>query len=151
MLKIHTKDGKTNLLDLKNIEQARDWLDKLKDPEFQKFITGMTLEQKCQSRFRCDNCKSPVLICSECGFVHEQARCGSGAQYSLPRPNGFNRIFCQAEYIKPNKEKKIHGGEKIVCFCDDIQIGVMSHREQKAIRVSLAKPGFRRFSPNNGN
>ena len=147
MLKIHTKDGKTTPINLKSIEQARELFNKLKNPEFQKFITGMTLAQKCQSRFKCNNCNSPVLICPECGSVHNRSECGSGIQYSLPRPSDFNKIFCQAEYIEPNKEKRIHGGEKIICFCDDVQIGVMAHRDQKAIRISVSKPGIRRFSP----
>lgn len=70
-----------------------------------------------------------------------------GVLYSLPVPQGFNRISFYAECVRPDPTHKIKGGERIVCFADDIRIGMMIHREQKAVRVTLNKPGIRRFDP----
>lgn len=152
MLKIHTKDGKTTRIDLTDTDQAREWLKKLKEQEFQKLITGISITQKCEGRFKCPSCnKSTKLICSKCKQPINEVLCGSGVQYSLSRPSGFNKVFYQAEYIQPNEENKIRGGEKIICFCDDTQISMMIHKSQKAARITLTKPGVRRFSPYNRN
>ncbi len=43
MLTVHTEDGRTARIDLEKVEQAEAWLARLKDPEFQERITGLTI------------------------------------------------------------------------------------------------------------
>ncbi|KKN26411.1 hypothetical protein LCGC14_0874890 [marine sediment metagenome] len=43
MLTVHTEDGRTARIDLEKAEQAEEWLSRLKDPEFQKQITALTI------------------------------------------------------------------------------------------------------------
>lgn len=46
VLKIHTNNGKTARVDLEDEGQAKEWLQRLSDPEFQAAITGMTVAQR---------------------------------------------------------------------------------------------------------
>lgn len=46
MLKVHTVDGLTTRIDLDNPEQAKEWLSKLKQHEFQEQITALTVFDK---------------------------------------------------------------------------------------------------------
>lgn len=71
-----------------------------------------------------------------------------GVQYSLSRPQGFTRLNFLAEQVQPDPKGKVKGGERIFCFSDEVRIGLMVHKEQRAVRVSLVKIGKRRFSPN---
>lgn len=70
-----------------------------------------------------------------------------GVQYSLPRPRGFNTLSYLAEYVAPDSSKKLKGGERVTCFADDVRVGLMVHKEQRAVRITLTKTGRQRFSP----
>lgn len=148
MLKIHTRDGATTNLDLKDENQAKEWLRRIKQTAFQESVTGITILQKCSGKFRCPQCnRSRRLVCSYCGRREDRACCDKSIQYSLPRPDGFGQIFYHAEDILPEPMKHIRGGEKITCFVDDIRATLMVHREQPAARVSLLKTGKQRYNP----
>ena len=117
MLKIHSKDGSTNNLDLADEEQAKLWLERLRNPEVQAKITGATLVGRNASPVQC----------------------------SLIRPEGFTQVFYWPELLEPDGAMK--GGEKITCFADDVRITIMLHRAQPALRVSILKTGKQRFNP----
>lgn len=70
-----------------------------------------------------------------------------GVQYSLPLPRGFSRSHLHAELIQPDPDKKIKGGERIVCAADDIRVSIMVHRAQRAARVAVLKTGKQRYNP----
>jgi len=70
----------------------------------------------------------------------------NGVVYSLPRPRNFRQVSMTAEASQGAGRNK--GGERLLCFADEVKLVVMVHREQKAtVRVSLSKPGRRRFDP----
>ena len=70
-----------------------------------------------------------------------------GVQYSLPRPVGFSDVFFLAEHVSPDEVRKIKGGERVFCFSDNVRIGMMVHKAQRAVRITLSKTGRQRFSP----
>lgn len=70
-----------------------------------------------------------------------------GVQYSIPRPQGFDPVSFHAECIDPDADRKIKGGERVVCMAGDVRATVMVHREQRAARVSLLRLGKQRFTP----
>lgn len=70
-----------------------------------------------------------------------------GVLYSFSKPEGFHSASFLAETIPADQERKIKGGERILCFADGVRLGVMVHREQKAVRITLAKTGRQRFNP----
>ena len=116
MLRVHTSDGLTTTFDLENQEEAKRWLEKERDPDFQESITGLTISHR-------------------------------GVLYSFTRPVGFRRVALVAENVEADPAKKIKGGERIVCYVDDVRIGIMAHRLQRAARVTLAKTGRQIFNP----
>lgn len=120
MFKIHTKNGLTSEIDLKDNNVVKEWNDRFIDPAFQKTITGISFFKKCGSAFKCTNCKK-------------------NTQYSLSRPDGFGNISLAYEVIEPNKESKIKGGNKIICIADDVKITFMIHGDQQAANVSITK------------
>lgn len=70
----------------------------------------------------------------------------NGVTYSLPRPRNFQQVAMTVEAVQEAGRNK--GGERLLCFADEVRLAVMVHREQKAtVRVSLSKPGRRRFDP----
>ena len=119
MLKVHTRDGVTTKVDLENEEQLVAWRERLKDPKYQRTITGLTV-------------------------IH------LGVQYSLSAPVGFHHVSFEAEGLAPDASCRLKGGERIVCMADGVRISLMVHREQKAVRVLVAKVGRQRFSPGLG-
>ena len=70
-----------------------------------------------------------------------------GGQYSIPRPQGFESVSFHAEYVDPALDRKIKGGERVVCMAGDVRTTVMVHKEQRAVRVSLLRLGKQRFTP----
>jgi hypothetical protein len=46
MLRVHLSDGQTLSIDLGDIDQARAWFMRLKDPDFQSRITALTLAHR---------------------------------------------------------------------------------------------------------
>lgn len=120
MLRIHTKDGRTTHVDLKDEEQARRLLLKFKSQQFQQTISGISLVQR-----------------------HN----GTSVQYTLPRPEDFGTVFYHAEDAPPNPNTKFKGGEKIVCFVDDVRLTLLVHNEQHSIRIAVKKMGKHTFNP----
>ena len=131
MLKVHTSDGQTRCVDLRNDEQAQELLTKLKDPNFQAEIRGITVVQNISAK------------CSKCD---EQIR-WKGFQHTLSPPEGFGKVFFHVENLEPNLENKIKGGEKVVCFVDDVRVTLMAHKANPAVRFSLRKMGHQRYNP----
>jgi len=70
-----------------------------------------------------------------------------GVLFSLSRPQGFQRQFYFAERVEPVPQKKIKGGERLLCYADDVRVGLMVHEAQRAVRVTLNKTGRQRFNP----
>lgn len=69
----------------------------------------------------------------------------NGVQYSLPRPEGFETVFLNAEAIKPNG--RIKGGERIVCHSGDVGVVLMAHTGQRAVRINVTRQGKQRYNP----
>lgn len=46
MLKVHTTDGKTHKIDLKDEASAREWARRFRDPAFQATISAMSISQR---------------------------------------------------------------------------------------------------------
>lgn len=46
MLRVHLSDGQTLSIDLGDVDQARAWFMRSKDPDFQKQITALTLAHR---------------------------------------------------------------------------------------------------------
>lgn len=70
-----------------------------------------------------------------------------GVLYSLSRPLGFRQVSFYAENVEPDPIHKVKGGERLICFADDVRTSFMVHAAQRAIRVTLAKTGKQRFNP----
>ncbi len=69
-----------------------------------------------------------------------------GVTYSLPKPRNFRQVAMTVEAVREAGRNK--GGERLLCFADEVRLAVMVHREQAAtVRISLSKPGRRRFDP----
>ena len=148
MFKIHTSDGLTVRVDLDNEEQAQEWLKRLKDPNFQDTITGISVVQRCGGKFRCPTCgKAARLTCTTCGLPPQEIICGTGVQYSLSRPTGFGKANYLVERMEPNANGKIRGGEKVTCFVGDVRLTMMIHAAQPSTRISLLKIGEQRYNP----
>jgi len=71
----------------------------------------------------------------------------NGVQYSLPRPDGFGRVFMFAERLEPDEGQKFKGGERLVLQAGDVRLVVMAHEAQRASRVSLTKTGTVVYNP----
>lgn len=70
----------------------------------------------------------------------------NGVTYSFPMPRNFRQISMTVETVPVAGRNK--GGERLLCYADEVRLAVMVHREQQAaVRISLSKPGRRRFDP----
>jgi predicted RNA-binding Zn-ribbon protein involved in translation (DUF1610 family) len=129
---------------------AKEWALKLSDPEFQSKITGITIIQRCNVSAKCDNCgKQAELHCKRCGHISKDNKCKAGAQYSLSRPSMFNDVTYVPQVLEPNESVGLRGGEKVICSFGGMQLVVMSHANQPAIKISFNKFGKQRYNPNN--
>jgi len=130
VLKIHTADGQTIRVDLSNPEQAREWLQRLEQDQFQKQIRGMALIEYHRVGVTCDACglKSQGVI---------------GTQYSLSRPQDFQNIRYEVER---NRMGESHS-ERIVVTAGDVMLSVTAHDSQPSARALLVKSGRRRYVP----
>ena len=146
MFKIHTKDGKTTPVDMDTEENRAEWLERFKSREFQESITGITIVKRCGGKAKCNSCGKPLEgRCENCGKEQVASKCTTGVQFSLSRPVNMKDVFYQLEVIEA--EGRIHGGEKIICYAGETSITLMSHANQPASRVVLAKTGKRRYNP----
>lgn len=71
----------------------------------------------------------------------------NGVQYSLPRPDGFERVWLSAELLPPDQAQRFKGGERLICQADQSRMTLMAHDAQRAARVSLSKPGVQCYNP----
>lgn len=148
MFKIHTSDGQTVRIDLNDEKTAKQWFPKLSDPKFQSTITGITIIQRCNVKAKCDHCgKVAEVHCANCGCTNEDIGCKAGVQYSLSKPSVFGNVEYKLQILAANESIGLRGGEKIVCSFGDMQMVVMAHANQPAIRISLNKIGKQRYNP----
>lgn len=131
MLRVHTADGNTASIDFRDEEQAREFLTKLKERTYQDQIRALTLLQYAEAR--CKTCDDTVRW--------------KGIQHTVSRPEGFGNVFFHVEEVKPDLENRIKGGEKIICFADEVRVTTMAHRENPAVRFSLRKMGRHSYNP----
>ena len=105
--------------------------------------TRFDLEDKEQAAVWFEKLKDPAFQETITGLTVSSR----GVLYSFSKPQGFRNIFFQAENVEVDLERKIKGGERILCYADDVRLSLMVHRSQRAVRVTLAKTGKRRFNP----
>lgn len=145
MLKIHTKNGDTLRLDLNDENQASSILTQLKNKKFQEEITAVSILKTCDGRQRCNVCGRPVRsVCDNCGEEKERLNCSTLFQLSLPKPVNHKNTFYYFEKIELENNK---GGERLVCFSDEIKISLMVHSGQPAARLGIVKIGEQKFNP----
>ena len=111
MLKIHTADGQTHLVDLADANQARELTARLSREDFQATINGVSLYKRY-----------PFPKCASCGA---SAGRETGVQYSVTRPDGVRRVFVHAECVPTNG--RVKGGERVTVFADDMRLALMAH------------------------
>ena len=136
MLKIHTADGQTHPVDLRDAQQARAWLERLARDDFQATIHGVSLvERHC--------------VRSKCAACGETSGREIGVQYSVTRPDGVRRVFVHAEAVE--EQGRIKGGERVTLFVDDMRLTLMAHASQPASRVTIARVGKQTFNALKGS
>lgn len=128
MLKIHTSDGQTIRIDLRDPEQAREWLSRLEQDRFQASISGVSLVETHEARARCPRCDARALA-------------QIGVQYSVSRPQGLTGVSYEVERVNGR------GGERITLFAGDVRLSLVAHESQPSARITLIKSGHRRFAP----
>jgi hypothetical protein len=134
VLRIHTMDGQTSTLDLRDESQAKSLLQSLGRYEFQSTVSGLTLAEMHQVRG----------ACRACGMKRHAT---IGCQFSLTRPQAFREVNFEAEAVEA--DGRISGGERLVAYCDDVRLSIMAHAAQPAVRIVLSKIGRRKFDPAN--
>lgn len=130
-------------------EQAKEWLGRLRDRGLQQSITGISVVQDAHARLRCPHCdRAGRLVCLGCNHaVSAEARTATGVQYSLSRPDGYERAAFSVEDVPNDPDARVRGGERVTCFAGDSRITMMVHRGQPSVRVTLVKTGRQRYNP----
>lgn len=145
MLKIHTKTGDTLRLDLNDENQASSILNLLQNKNFQDEITAVSILKVCDGRQRCSVCGRPIrATCDRCGIESNHLKCGTSFQLSLPKPVNHKKTFYYFEKVELENNK---GGERIICFSDEIKISLMVHSGQPAAKIGIVKLGTQKFNP----
>lgn len=67
-----------------------------------------------------------------------------GYQVNVVKPVGFDTTTAQIEHVPPNGHK---GGERVIVFAGDVRLTVMSHADNPAVRISIARIGKMRYNP----
>lgn len=148
MFKIHTKDGRTAIVDPKNNRGAKELLKKFESQFFQDTVTGISLLRECGGQTRCPSCKrSGFLACDYCGKSFENHKCSTGVQYSISRPKDCRRIEFLPTVVEPDRRVGNKGGERVTVFVDGFKVELMAHSNQPALRVTVAKTGALRYNP----
>lgn len=148
MYRIQTNDGLSTRLDLQDEAQAREWLTRIKEPDFQEKISTIGVLQACSGKWRCPGCnRSKRLVCAQCQYGERKAICHKTIQFVLARPVGFDRMFYHIEHLAEDSDEGMHGGERITCFVDDVRLTVTVHASQPSTRISLLKTGKQRYNP----
>jgi hypothetical protein len=151
MIRINISNGKTFRLDLNDEEQAKKLVELLGEHSFQESITGITVMRRYARRHRCSNqgCKRMAkLVCPVCGEIGDGGYFNyTGNQYTLVRPNSFDRVSFAVENSVVNGGKGVNGGEKLICNAGDVQLQIMAYAHQPSARVTLRKIGKQRYNP----
>jgi hypothetical protein len=132
VLKIHTSDGQTHPVDLADPEQAKEWLARLRREDFQASSQGVSLVERHLVRGKCRDCGS------------EQLSRELGVQYSISRPSNMQRVSMHVEAVEA--QGRVHGGERVTLFADDVCLTLMAHAGQPASRVTISKVGKQTFN-----
>lgn len=133
MIRIHTSDGRTVAVDLRDEEQARALLADLARDGFQASITAVTVAGSHCAHARCSECGARVAV-------------RMSNQISVTAPRGEDRQHhFHVETVEPNG--KIKGGERLVLFAGDVRLTAMAHVTQPSVRVSLTRLGRRVADP----
>jgi hypothetical protein len=152
VIRINTSDGSTFKLDLKDEKQAKRLIELLGDYEFQKHITAITAMRQYSRRHRCPTrgCKRLTkMVCPVCGEVDDGGSFSyTGNQYTLVRPNTFERVSFSIEDSPTDVDKNVNGGEKLICNAGSTQLTIMVYSNQPSARVTLRKIGEQRYNPN---
>lgn len=130
MLKIHTSDGQTVCVDLRDESQAKAWLRRLEQDKFQAQISGASLVAHHEAK----------ATCPACGCKHSAK---IGVQYSLSRPQGHDDIRYEAERVEVG-DKHV---ERILVTAGDSMLSVVAHESQPSARIVMVRSGKRRFTP----
>lgn len=132
VLKIHTSDGQTHRVDLADPEQAKHWVGRLSKDDFQASIKGVSLVERHAVSGKCQSCgKDPGR--------------SVGVQYSVTRPDDFDRVFFHVEEVPAHG--RVKGGERATVFIDDVRLVLMAHHSQPAARIQVSKVGKQKFNP----
>jgi hypothetical protein len=126
MIRIHTKDGVTTTIDLRDESQARSLLSSLARDDFQRSITAVTSSQTHTGSNRCASCGAKVFV-------------RTANQLTVSLPVGENRVHFQAERLESDRIK----GERLTLFAGDVRLTAMSHSSQPSARVSMVRIGKR--------
>jgi len=70
-----------------------------------------------------------------------------GVSYTLARPEDSGPVSFLAEVIEPSADRKIKGGQRVMCLAGDMRTTVLVHHAHRAARVSMFRTGKQRFSP----
>lgn len=151
VIRINTSDGKTFNLDLSDEKQAKHLMKLLGSYDFQKSISGITALRRYTRRHRCPNqgCKRvATLNCPACGEINDNGRFNyTGNQYTLARPNTFDKISFAVENSVNNVGSDANGGEKIICNAGSVQLQIMAYAHQPSARLILREIGEQRYNP----
>lgn len=126
MLKIHTTDGDTIRIDLRDDTQAKEWLTRLECDDFQASISGVSLVERHATRARCPSCGAKSFG-------------STGVQYSVSRPQGATGVV----YCVESVESEGRRGERVTVCADDVRLTLMAHASQPSARVTLFKASNR--------
>lgn len=149
VFKIHTKDGRTVIVDPKKDHGAQELLKQFESQFYQNKVTGISLLRECGGQTRCPICKRSNLVCNNCGNSFSNYKCSTGVQYSISRPKDCRRIQFAPTVVKPDQDTGNKGGERVTVFVDGFKIDLMAHNNQPALRVTVAKTGALRYNPIN--
>jgi hypothetical protein len=119
VLRIQTADGQTVQVDLNDAEQAKRLLSVVHADRLPENVTGLVMASPIEAQ---------------------------QVQVAVSIPKGFRNVeFGEAIWSPPQGRSK--GYERLVLFCDDIQIAALIHSESPAVRLSVERVGFRRHPP----
>ncbi len=71
----------------------------------------------------------------------------NGASYSVARPSDLGPVTFLAEQMDPEPDRKIKGGQRLVCLAADVRTSIFVHQQERAARVSLFRIGKQRYNP----
>lgn len=135
MFKIHTKDGKTEVFEIRDEKQAIDFIKKVSSDKFQENITAITILKKCGCKVKCPVCNSSSLVCNTCGLELKNTYCEGGIQHTISKSKSLNGIFLEPRFVPEDLKKRIKGGEKLILTIDKLEFILMVHKNQSGSRI----------------